>query len=133
MCLTGDLFESPILHEGHLFLLEEGSPRVGLLGPPGTGKTRTLELMGRRWRSQGHDVFVVSTWTTSRAASRMLFEILSKTRDGGRVKQGSRKGRVTLMEFDLMKESVTEVVQKLEDMSQKGKLFILCDEAEPDR
>ncbi|XP_025113002.1 uncharacterized protein LOC112575383 isoform X2 [Pomacea canaliculata] len=130
--LTGELFESPILHEGHLFLLEEGSPRVGLLGPPGTGKTRTLELMGRRWRSQGHDVFVVSTWTTSRVASRLLFEILSTTRDGGRGKQGSRKGRVTLMEFDLMKESVTEVVQKLEDMSKKGKLFILCDEAEPD-
>ncbi|XP_025113459.1 uncharacterized protein LOC112575696 [Pomacea canaliculata] len=135
VCMTGKLFEATILHEHHLSVLKDPPPRVCLCGPPGTGKTRTLELIGRRWMSEGHDVLVISLYQTSLAASSMLCEILSRKTDRSH-KQGSPRvsqGRVVPMAYDPKRYSVKDLVRALEDKLQlKEKLFILCDEVDND-
>ncbi|XP_025112054.1 uncharacterized protein LOC112574906 [Pomacea canaliculata] len=135
VCLTGKLFETTILHEDHLSVLKEAPPRVGLCGPPGTGKTRTLELIGRRWMSEGHDVHVVSLWQTSLAASFMLCEVLGKKTDRTH-KEGSQQapqGRVVPMACDLKRDNAKDIVRVLKDkFPQRGELFILCDEVDHD-
>ncbi|XP_025114307.1 uncharacterized protein LOC112576225 isoform X2 [Pomacea canaliculata] len=135
VCLTGMLFETTILHEDLLSVLKEAPPRVGLCGLPGTGKTRTLELIGRRWMSEGHDVLVVSLCQTSLAASLMLCEILDRKTDRSH-KQGSPQppqGRVVPVAFDLKRDNVYDIVRAMKDrLLQKEKLFIICDEVDHD-
>ncbi|XP_025113005.1 uncharacterized protein LOC112575385 [Pomacea canaliculata] len=135
LCLTGNLFETTILHEDHLSVLKDPPPLVGLCGPPCTGKTRTLELIGRRWMSEGHEVHVVSLWQTSLAASSMLCEVLGKKTNSSHREEGSQapQGRVVPMAFDLKRDNVKDIVRSIKDKPvQKGALFILCDEVEHD-
>ncbi|XP_025113009.1 uncharacterized protein LOC112575386 [Pomacea canaliculata] len=133
VCLTGKLFETTILHEHHLRVLKQAPPRVCLCGPPGTGKTRTLELIGRRWMSEGHDVHVVSLYQTSLAASFMLCEILSRKTERSHNQGSPQVPRVVPMAFDPKRSSVKDIVRALKDkLPQKEKLFILCDEVDND-
>ncbi|PVD21812.1 hypothetical protein C0Q70_17614 [Pomacea canaliculata] len=130
-----NLFETTILHEDHLSVLKDPPPLVGLCGPPCTGKTRTLELIGRRWMSEGHEVHVVSLWQTSLAASSMLCEVLGKKTNSSHREEGSQapQGRVVPMAFDLKRDNVKDIVRSIKDKPvQKGALFILCDEVEHD-
>ncbi|XP_025113851.1 uncharacterized protein LOC112575923 [Pomacea canaliculata] len=56
--LTGDLYERLMLTQDMVELLEE--PILFLGGPPNSGKTRMMTLVGNRWLSEGHDVFIVN-------------------------------------------------------------------------
>lgn len=57
MSLTGDMFERCTLYPGMTDLLDK--PRICLAGPPGTGKTKMLTLVARKWISEGHDVRII--------------------------------------------------------------------------
>lgn len=74
---TGDCYTALItLFPEQVQLLNTATPRVCLVGPPGTGKTVVLLLKGMEWLRRGHHVHVVSTCTHSRAACRMLYYLL---------------------------------------------------------
>ncbi|XP_025113626.1 uncharacterized protein LOC112575812 [Pomacea canaliculata] len=56
--LTGQIIEGPIIYSDMADLMT--SQKAFLSGPPNTGKTRMLSLVGRKWLSSGHDVFILN-------------------------------------------------------------------------
>ncbi|XP_076457508.1 uncharacterized protein LOC143291506 [Babylonia areolata] len=60
-------------------LLTRAPPLAYLTGLPGTGKTVMLVLMGLVWCHRGWNVQVVSTNTSSLAASRLVYHQMKKT------------------------------------------------------
>ncbi|XP_025112289.1 uncharacterized protein LOC112575021 isoform X2 [Pomacea canaliculata] len=76
--LTGELFNGAIIHPEHQQLVTEAPPRVFVSGPPGSGKTTSLVLMGKQWLSEGHKVCVLSTWRENRTSSRFLHALLKQ-------------------------------------------------------
>ncbi|PVD21788.1 hypothetical protein C0Q70_17589 [Pomacea canaliculata] len=74
--VIGDFFDRCTLCPGMTELLQER--RVFLSGPPGTGKTRLLGLVGRKWLSEGHVVQIVNTSTELTSATLQLVKILQE-------------------------------------------------------
>ncbi|XP_025113098.1 uncharacterized protein LOC112575439 isoform X2 [Pomacea canaliculata] len=74
--VTGDLFDRCTLYPGMTDFMQE--PRVFLSGPPGTGKTRLLGLVGQKWLSEGHVVHIVNTSTKLTSATIQLVKILQE-------------------------------------------------------
>ncbi|XP_025112599.1 uncharacterized protein LOC112575165 isoform X2 [Pomacea canaliculata] len=72
--LTGELFERLTLSLDMANLLQE--PRVCLAGPHGTGKSKTLALVGKTWISEGHTVHVINTCAERSDAITQLYNLL---------------------------------------------------------
>lgn len=126
--LTGECYAQITLFPEQVHLLNTAPPRVFLSGPPGTGKTVVLQLMGTEWLRRGHHVYVVSTWEESRAACCMLLHVLQQTVNT-RLRGRANPDRLHLRQFDLAKEDVEEVVRDLTKAALEGTLYVIVDEA----
>ncbi|XP_070207914.1 uncharacterized protein [Littorina saxatilis] len=113
-----------------LDLMNRNPRLVCLTGPPGTGKTVALVLQGLRWLLQGHDVQVVSTLYTSRAASRMIAGQLGMALSADPTPPPT-PGSIALHHYDFhnreadVQQAVTDLVARVKD----GQLHVLLDEA----
>ncbi|XP_025112590.1 uncharacterized protein LOC112575162 isoform X2 [Pomacea canaliculata] len=122
--LTSHLFEQYILYPGMTDMLEE--PRVFLSGPPGTGKTRMLALVGRKWMSEGHVVHLITSVET-REATRALEKLLLQTpRSQSQTFPKSGISRLVCEIDDKKKRD--ESIEKLIGFAKLNPLFALIDE-----
>ncbi|XP_025112297.1 uncharacterized protein LOC112575023 isoform X4 [Pomacea canaliculata] len=151
VCLTGELFNCSIIHPEHQQLVTAAPPRVFLSGPPGSGKTTSLVLMGKQWLSEGHKVCVLSTWRENRTSSRLLHCILtefSKRMDKSHAakdlkvfpqsikvetKNTKRDIQLIFEEVDLEKKEMLKINRKINYLAASGGLLILVDDAGPYR
>ncbi|XP_025112295.1 uncharacterized protein LOC112575023 isoform X3 [Pomacea canaliculata] len=152
--LTGELFNGDIIHPEHQQLVSAAPPRVFLSGPPGSGKTTSLVLMGKQWLSEGHTVCVLSTWRENRTSSKFLYAMLTECSErmdkshapkdlqvfpqSIKVKTKSTKKDILIFEeVDLEKKEekkeMKKIIKKMKDLLASGGLFILVDDAGPYR
>ncbi|XP_025112309.1 uncharacterized protein LOC112575030 isoform X2 [Pomacea canaliculata] len=155
--LTGELFNGAFIHPEHQQLVTAAPPRVFLSGPPGSGKTTSLVLMGKQWLSEGHKVCVLSTWRENRASSKLLHGILLEFLQTKRKSRAPldlhvhpqevnfvnvrRSGRsdpsndiqLIFKKVDLEKKETKKVIKKINKFLTSGGLFILVDDAGPYR
>ncbi|XP_025114469.1 uncharacterized protein LOC112576324 [Pomacea canaliculata] len=75
--LTGDMFERSFLYPNMTKLLNERF--LFLAGPPGTGKTRMLALVGRKWVLEGHPVHIISTSPGGEKVAKHLKQLISSS------------------------------------------------------
>ncbi|XP_070207910.1 uncharacterized protein [Littorina saxatilis] len=119
-----------VLTMQQLDLLNRDPRLVCLAGPPGTGKTVAMVLQGLRWLLQGHDVQVVSTVYTSRAASRMIAGQLGMALSADPTPPPT-PGSIALHHYDFhnreadVQQAVTDLLAQVKD----GQLHVLLDEA----
>ena len=126
-----------------LDLMNRAPPRVCVAGPPGTGKTILLVLMGLKWLREGHDVHVFSPYPENRGASYMIRHQLQMTLresttvigQGLAVPAGHQApGDVKLHRYDFY-NGEAEVVKAVQELSAAaaasatGTLCVLFDEA----
>ena len=121
-----------VLTSQQVGLMNRGPPKLCVSGPPGTGKTIVLVLMGLRWLRQGHDVYVFSPYPESRAASYMIrHQLLMTLRESHTASTTTAPGDVKLQLYDFH-DGEAEFARAVEDLSkaaQGGTLRILMDEA----
>ncbi|XP_025091209.1 uncharacterized protein LOC112562280 isoform X1 [Pomacea canaliculata] len=132
---TGERIARLTLTPDQVELLCRAPPRVYITGPPGTGKTVVLVLMGLQWLREGHDVHVVSTWRESRAVSYLIEKQLNHTlAAGGRTEgDGEGEGKVYRHDYDLVDKDTPEgAAKELATHATNGSLYVIADEAGPD-
>lgn len=124
--VTGDLFERLTLYPGNVELLDQ--PRVLLTGPPATGKSRMLALVGRKWISEGHSVYIINTSTDGGAATIQLETLLQQTPT---TEKNSAKDMVISFYCNIDDDEKTDVaISKLitDASSRKIPIFAVLDE-----
>ncbi|XP_025112337.1 uncharacterized protein LOC112575042 isoform X2 [Pomacea canaliculata] len=123
--LTGERNTAVItLFPEQVHLLSERSSRLFVAGPPGTGKTVVLQLKGVEWLQYG-DVYIVSTWVSSRAACTFLHDRL--------LKHASSDSTVILKQYDLKSGTdVENAVKELSEATDRKPLMVIADEVGPD-
>ncbi|XP_025112343.1 uncharacterized protein LOC112575043 isoform X2 [Pomacea canaliculata] len=105
-------------------LLSERSSRLFVAGPPGTGKTVVLQLKGVEWLQCG-DVYIVSTWVSSRAACTLLHDQL--------LKHASSDSKVILKQYNFKSGTdVENAVKELSEATDRKPLMVIADEVGPD-
>lgn len=121
--MTGNLFERLTLYPRMIDLLNKH--QVCLAGPPCTGKTKMLALVGKKWLSEGHDVHIISSSSGS-AISRQLMKILKPATES----QSLNLGNVILVPCDSGggEESIIKAVSRLKKISEEKPVFIIIDE-----
>ncbi|XP_025113448.1 uncharacterized protein LOC112575684 [Pomacea canaliculata] len=116
--LTGDMFERSFLYPNMTKLLNERF--LFLAGPPGTGKTRMLALVGRKWVLEGHPVHIISTSPGGEQVAKHLQQLISN-------KVSSVLEEVFHLNLDL--EDTTDVRRGLDIIQQNSKeAYIIADE-----
>lgn len=130
--VTGNCYYVQIaLFPEQIYLLNSASPRVFLAGPPGTGKTLVLQLKAEEWLRCGSHVFVVSTWSGSRAASYMTYHLLQETRDI-QEKSSESSGQLHLLQYDFnINNDIDKAVDYLTLEAKEGSLHVIADEIGP--
>ncbi|XP_025079972.1 uncharacterized protein LOC112555696 isoform X2 [Pomacea canaliculata] len=124
---TGECYTAVItLYPEQVHLLHTAPPRLFVTGPPGTGKSVMLLLMGTEWLRCGHDVYVVSSWIETLAASTMLFHLLLTTVEKLR-RAGQSPGQVHFLKYD-GEQSVDKMVNDLSQLAKEDTLHVLEDE-----
>ncbi|XP_025112489.1 uncharacterized protein LOC112575119 [Pomacea canaliculata] len=127
---TGECYTAQIkLFPEQIDLLKTTFSRLFIAGPPGTGKSVVLLLMGIEWLRCGHHVYIVSSWKRSRAASIMLYHLLLQTVKTQQ-SAGVSPGQPHLLQYDF--NDTKEVEKAVTDLSQEARereLFVLSDEA----
>lgn len=130
---TGERIARLTLTPDQVELLCRAPPRVYITGPPGTGKTVVLVLMGLQWLREGHDVHVVSTWRESRAVSYLIEKQLNHTLAAGGRTEGEGEGKVYRHDYDLVdKDTPVCAATELATHATNGSLYVIADEAGPD-
>ncbi|XP_070206743.1 uncharacterized protein [Littorina saxatilis] len=106
------------------------SPRlICITGPPGTGKTVVLILMGLKWLLDGHNVHVISTRPASLASSQVMYYQLNMTQQSY-TETNEKKAVVHLHRFNFYEKSeVDRAIGDLTAASLGGKLHVLMEEA----
>lgn len=134
MSETGERIIRLVLTPDQLRLLHLATPRVFLTGPPGTGKTVVMVLMGLQWLRQGHDVFVLGVDEYSRAASHLIYRQLRATlRADPSVTSALGTPRLLLYDFLKNETDVDHALQTLTEAKASSQtLHVLCDEFTPD-
>ncbi|XP_076443881.1 uncharacterized protein LOC143282190 [Babylonia areolata] len=122
-----------VLTTSQMDLLHRAPPRVCVTGPPGTGKTVVLVLMGLQWLLQGHDVHVISVFYKSLAASQLVKCQLKMTLRAHVQVSSSTCGRIFFHQYNFwdVDEDVTRAIRELTAAaaSFRQELFVLMDEA----
>lgn len=106
-----------------------------LAGPPGTGKTVVLLLKAIQWLGGGQDVCVVSTGWWSLAASKMLFFLLQQSKKKIQ-EENISPGQLHFLQYkfnDQTGEQINKAVQELSDAAKDRSLYIIADEARPEK
>lgn len=117
---------APSAATSRFYLLHTAPPRLFVTGPPGTGKSVMLLLMGSEWLRCGHDVYVVSSWIETLAASTMLFHLLLATVEKLR-RAGQSPGQVHFLKYD-GEQGMEEMVNDLSQLAKEDTLHVLEDE-----
>ncbi|XP_025083122.1 uncharacterized protein LOC112557462 isoform X2 [Pomacea canaliculata] len=114
--------------------LHSAPPRLFVSGPPGTGKTTLLLLAAMDWLDRRRDVTVVITWLKARPASYLLHNLLQQ-HVRRRTLAGKDVGTVNLEELKMEKDKhAKRALKRLRKvMSSREQLFLVADEAGPDR
>lgn len=122
--LTSHLFEQCIPYPGMKDML--GEPRVFLSGPPGTGKTRMLALVGRKWMSDGHVVHLITS-IKSHGATTALEKLLQQTPMSQSQTSWKQKISRLVCEIDDKKKR-DDFIKSLTGRAKLNPLFALIDE-----
>nr|KAG5694820.1 hypothetical protein BaRGS_019197 [Batillaria attramentaria] len=110
----------------------ESTPRVFLAGPPGTGKTVVLVLVGGRWFIAGHDVHLLASWEKAHAAVILIEEQLNRL-----LHKSGHSPKIYPHFFDFADpdkgmDNVRDAVETLKKAAVNGELYVIADEAGPD-
>ena len=126
----GERLARLVLTPGQLDILTRAPDMVCLSGPPGTGKTVVLVMVGLQWLRQGHDVHVVCTSLAAIAVSRLIYHQLTMTLREDPTTPPTA-GTVHFHLFDLHSgdSEVARAVTTLVAASRGQQLHILMDEA----
>ncbi|XP_025113686.1 uncharacterized protein LOC112575842 isoform X2 [Pomacea canaliculata] len=131
---TGECYTAVItLFPEQVHLLNTAPPRLFVSGPPGTGKTVVLLMMGRKWLLDGHDVHIVSTWWGSLAACMMLYHLLLQTVKTQQ-SAGVSPGQPHLLQYHSYNvgNDVPKAVNDLLQAANGGSLYVIADEVKGD-
>ncbi|KAK7478661.1 hypothetical protein BaRGS_00030124 [Batillaria attramentaria] len=122
-----------VLNPFQLQLLENLPQRVFVTGPPGTGKSSTLHLVGSRWLGQVKDIHILSTSETSRAMSFKLQHQLRLSMRNLSLGSSGRSPQVYRHHFRFMEDETDEAIDALVEVARDagGQLYVLIDEAGP--
>lgn len=123
---TGERITQFVLFPEQVELLNKSQPLVFLSGPPGTGKTMLLIIMGLSWLQNKLDVYVVSTSRESRTASYIIEHQLMKTLEEWKLQDAGKVNRYHF-DFNVMSE-VNSAVKCLVEASNGQHLSLLVDE-----
>lgn len=127
--LTGDLFEQYSIYRDMRNLLDER--RVLLKGPPGTGKTRMLALVGKKWIARGHTVYLINTLDKRGGATMELEGLLKQTSSAQSQDESKQKTiNIVLCNGDDDKK-LEDTIQLLINHAKDKPLFALVDELNP--
>ncbi|XP_025112575.1 uncharacterized protein LOC112575157 [Pomacea canaliculata] len=128
--LTGELFERFTLYPGMTDFLDLS--RAFLVGPQGTGKTRMLSLVGRKWLSEGHDVYVLYTSPEGEVASMVLQTLLQGT--SSTQPQASPAPSVITLLCNIDDDNkIDNAITMLKDRLKDQPLYALIDELAPEK
>ncbi|XP_025112632.1 uncharacterized protein LOC112575180 [Pomacea canaliculata] len=126
--VTGDLYNRPMLSQDMVDLLKK--KRVFLVGPPNTGKTRLLTLVGKKWITSGHELHVfcgsASSCTLLTHGFREELRPTSGIEDNGTY--AHTKAKVKRLNFDKENE-IDEAVRNLIERN----VYVVADDVDVDR
>ncbi|XP_025102978.1 uncharacterized protein LOC112569429 [Pomacea canaliculata] len=130
---VGDCYTAYMtLFPEHIALLTREPPRVFIAGPPGSGKTTVLLLVAIKWLQHGSNVYVLSTWDRSLAASFRLCYLLRMALKTQQIDEDTA-GRVIFLNKNLRnKNDVEAVLKELTRVATHGPLYVIADEVGPD-
>ncbi|XP_025112758.1 uncharacterized protein LOC112575254 [Pomacea canaliculata] len=132
---TGECYTALItLFPEQVDLLNTAPLRVFVAGPPGTGKTVVLLLMGTEWLRCGHDVYIVSSFADSRASCIMLYHLLLQSLNtlNKQVAGGTTPGQLHILQYEFdqtQDEDVEKAVNDLTQAARGGSVYVIADEA----
>ncbi|XP_025113850.1 uncharacterized protein LOC112575922 [Pomacea canaliculata] len=126
--LTGDLYERLMLNQDMVDLLEE--PILFLGGPPNSGKTRMMTLVGNKWLSEGHDVFIVND-SSSKSYPLLSHQLKTLTaRHESDLSDNSTRGRIYENECNFTSDvSLKTSIDKMITKAEGKDLYVLVDGA----
>ncbi|XP_025114163.1 uncharacterized protein LOC112576124 [Pomacea canaliculata] len=125
--LTGQMFERSVLSSDMAELLN--SQRRFLYGPPNTGKTRMLTLIGKKCLSSGNDVLIVKD--ESSKSDSFLSEHLQALAASNTKLPRSTFGSVYTETCDL-KQKTAEIIDRIKSQEEKKVPLVLLDDVHLD-
>ena len=120
-----------VLTQQQLHLMSGKKPRVCITGPPGTGKTICLVLMGLRWLTDRNDVHVICTRTRTLAISHLIkyqLEASLRADPTASTAQGSVIFHIYDIYFNDNEVEVNRAIGELVAASRGQALHVLMDE-----
>lgn len=125
-----------VLTQQQIELLNRAPAKVCITGPPGTGKSIALVLMGLTWLLHGHDVHVVSVFYKSFAASQLIRHQLVKSLEASVQERWVPAGRAFFHQYDFfwgadtdVRLAARELLAASADSASGPQLHVLLDEA----
>ena len=127
----GQRLANLVLTQQQLLLMSKKHPRVCITGPPGTGKTICLALMGLRWLTDRNDVHVICTRTRTLAISHLIkyqLEASLRADPTASTAQGSVIFHIYDIYFNDNEVEVNRAIGELVAASRGQALHVLMDE-----
>lgn len=121
--VTGHMFERFVINSDMAELLK--SEKCFLCGPPNTGKTRMLTLVGKKWLFSGNDVFIVKD--ESSKSDSFLSEHLQALAASNTKLPRSTFGSIYTETCDL-KQKTTEIIDRIKRKTEKKVPLVLLDD-----